>query len=231
MNVNEFISRLKQAEAEPTIYKLGCFGTKFKGKYRLWDCSGLIKGILWGYPDVKYKSNDVPDVNAYGLINRCHNVSTNFNKIEKGEIVWLDGHCGVYIGDSKVIESSPIWENGVQVTKLSQRKWKKHGFLPWIDYEENTSLNVSGTLDSAITTIAQYVIKGQYGNGHEKRSSNIYNDIRNLVNGKSISREIKLKNALEIVANEVKKGTFSNGHEKREKNIYKLVRERVNKLI
>lgn len=183
MNVIDFVSRLKQAEAEPTLYKLGCFGTKFKGKYRLWDCSGLVKGILWGYPNVEYKSNDVPDTNAYGLINRCRNVSTNFNKIEKGELVWLEGHCGVYIGDNKVIEASPIWENGVQVTKLSQRKWKKHGKLPYIDYtENNVKEDADVTLQEAYKTIAEAVINGKYGNGHENRKNKIYEEVRKEVN-------------------------------------------------
>lgn len=234
MKVNDFITELKRVEKLPTLYKLGTFlNKKDSNAYLLSDCSGLVKGILWGYPDNgKYASNGVPDNNADTIITKCKHVSTNFNNISKGEFVWMSGHCGVYIGNSQVIESSPRWENGVQITKLSQRKWKKHGKLPWIDYDTSfgDNTNVSCDLNLAISTIAKYVIKGAYGNGHEKRSSGIYSDVRNLVNGKSISKTGDLLSALRTVSKEVKKGTFGNGHEKREDVIYKLVRDKVNEL-
>lgn len=235
MKVNEFINELKRVEKLPTLYKWGTFLNKYDGKYLLSDCSGLVKGIINGYPDNGKYNSVMPDYNADTIIIKCKNVSTNFNNISKGEFVWMSGHCGVYIGNSQVIESSPKWENGVQITKLSQRNWKKHGKLPWIDYdvddkEVSDNTNVSGNLNAAISTIAKYIIKGTYGNGHEKRSSGIYSDVRNLVNGKSISKTGDLLSALKTVAKEVKKGTFVNGHEKREDAIYKLIRDKVNKL-
>lgn len=104
------------------------------------DCVGLIKGVLWGwngsnevYGGAKYASNGVPDINADTLIKQCKNVSTDFSNIEIGEAVWIPGHIGVYVGDGKVIECTPQWRNGVQVT--SKRKWHKHGKLPYITYE------------------------------------------------------------------------------------------------
>lgn len=236
MKVNDFIKELKRVEKLPTLYKWGTFLNKYNGRYLLSDCSGLIKGILWGYPDDgKYASNGVPDNNADTIITKCKNVSTNFNNISKGEFVWMPGHCGIYIGNGQVIESSPAWENGVQITKLSQRKWKKHGKLPWIDYDEDDkevsdNTNVSGDLKSAISIIAKYVIKGVYGNGHTTRANSIYDDVQKLVNGRSIKKTGDLLKALKTVANEVKKGTFKNGHEYREKTIYELVRDKVNEL-
>lgn len=135
MKVNDFIETLKTVEKMATLYKLGTFCNKTKNGYLLSDCSGLIKGILWGYPkNGKYGSNGVPDVNANTMIKKCKNISSDFKNISSGEMVWLQGHCGVYIGNGKVIESSPRWENGVQITKLSDRKWLKHGFLPWVEY-------------------------------------------------------------------------------------------------
>lgn len=236
MKVNDFINELKRVEKLPTLYKWGTFLNKYNGRYLLSDCSGLIKGVLWGYPDNgKYASNGVPDINANTIISKCKNVSTDFSKIKKGEFVWMSGHCGIYIGNGQVIESSPAWENGVQITKLSQRKWKKHGFLPWIDYDEDDTqvsdnTNVSGDLNDAISTIAKYVIKGTYGNGHTTRANGIYDDVQKLVNGRSIKKTGDLLNALKTVANEVKRGTFKNGHEYREKSIYELVRDKVNEL-
>lgn len=112
------------------------------------DCVGLIKGILWGwsgdfkavYGGARYASNGVPDINADTMIARCTEVSTDFSSVEIGEAVWIPGHIGVYIGNGKVVECSPQWRNGVQIT--SKRKWQKHGKLPYIKYSANGANNV-----------------------------------------------------------------------------------------
>ena len=112
--------------------------------YFCFDCVGLIKGVLWGWNGsnfvnggAKYESNGVPDLSANGLINKCKNLSTNFSSITMGEVVWMDGHVGIYYKNGEVIECSPAFNNKVQITNLSQRKWIKHGFLPWISYSSS----------------------------------------------------------------------------------------------
>lgn len=109
--------------------------------YYVFDCVGLIKGVLWGWcgngtPNggAVYQANGVPDVSANGMISKCTDVSTNFSNITMGEVVWMSGHIGVYYQNNQVIECSPAFQNKVQITNLSQRKWKKHGKLPWITY-------------------------------------------------------------------------------------------------
>jgi hypothetical protein len=107
------------------------------------DCVGLVKGVLWGwngdvsqaYGGAIYASNGVPDISADSMIGKCSGVSSDFTAISVGEFLWMKGHCGVYIGGGKVIESSPKWKNGVQVTDLTARNWLKHGKLPYIDYD------------------------------------------------------------------------------------------------
>lgn len=114
------------------------------------DCIGLIKGVLWGwngdeskvYGGAVYASNGVPDVSADAMIGKCSEVSTDFGNIAIGEFLWMKGHCGVYIGNSKVVESSPKWTNGVQVTALTARNWLKHGKLPWVEYSVKEVRNV-----------------------------------------------------------------------------------------
>ncbi len=118
------------------------------------DCAGLIKGVLWGwsgdkshtYGGAKYATNNVPDINADSIIKACKDVSTNFNNIVVGEAVWLPGHIGVYIGNGLVVECTPSWSNGVQITAVGNigkkagyntRTWSKHGKLPYIDYVES----------------------------------------------------------------------------------------------
>ena len=126
-----------------------------KGNGFLFDCVGLIKGILWGwcgdlsrtYGGAGYACNGVPDYDAKKMIDCCRDVSTDFSAIVLGEAVWMDGHIGVYVGAGVVVESTPKWQGGVQCSTLSNlagsqklsgtvgcRRWTKHGKLPWIDY-------------------------------------------------------------------------------------------------
>lgn len=183
MNNKEFIQKLKEIVNMNTIYMWGCFGQKVTEsiivsktkQYPSWynenrqkkfrnligknyygfDCVCLIKGILWGFPNTKYASNGVPDVNADGMIEKCNNISTDFNNIEPGEAVWLKGHIGVYIGDGQVIECTPAWKDGVQITNLNQRKWIKHGRIPYIEYVVDSTTN-----NDSINENVYVVVKG-----------------------------------------------------------------------
>lgn len=232
MKSTEFIKRAKELMALPNTYVWGgFFNNKTNGAYHC-DCSGLIKAIMWGYPGGKYESNGLSDHNANTIISKdCTSVSTNMSAsaITPGEVVWMDGHIGIYVGNGYVIESTPKWKNKVQKTKLTDRTWKKHGKLKSLEYEpEKEQVKPSANLEAAINTIAHYVINGTYGNGHATRSSAIYQDVKDLVNGKTIDKTDDLLTALKKVATEVKRGTFGNGHEKRESAIYNLVRDEVN---
>ena len=114
------------------------------------DCIGLIKGVLWGwngdeskvYGGAVYASNGVSDLSADAMIGKCSDVSSNMNSISIGEFLWMKGHCGIYIGNGQVVESSPKWANGVQVTALTARNWLKHGKLPWIEYSDEEVKNI-----------------------------------------------------------------------------------------
>ena len=118
------------------------------------DCCGLIKGTCWDfcrdpkrvYGGADYASNGVPDWDAKELMfSGCTDRSTDFSRIQPGEMLWLDGHCGVYLGDGLAIESSPSWADGVQITAVSNigykigykyRRWTYHGKLKYIDYSD-----------------------------------------------------------------------------------------------
>ena len=120
------------------------------------DCCGLIKGILWSWDAVPdsvyggavYQSNGVPDAGAgaSGLISYCTNVSTDFSNVAVGELLWIDGHVGIYIGDGYAIECTTAWTDRVQKTVVTNikkaasgehgRKWTKHGKLPWVEYDQ-----------------------------------------------------------------------------------------------
>lgn len=115
------------------------------------DCCGIIKGVLWGfcadaskiYGGAEYKSNGVPDVDDAGMIKACKDASKDFSRIEPGMLVWMSGHVGIYVGDGKVVESTPSFHDGCQFTNLGNlgyrtgnwRNWTKCGHLPWVEYK------------------------------------------------------------------------------------------------
>lgn len=116
------------------------------------DCVCLIKALLWGwcgdatdgYGGAVYGSNGVPDITDSGMIGVCSDVSTDFRSIQVGEVVWMAGHIGVYIGDGLAVECTPNWKDGVQITAVHNigkksgyngRYWTKHGKLPYVTYE------------------------------------------------------------------------------------------------
>lgn len=130
------------------------YANAIKGKGFLFDCVGLIKGILWGwsgdlsksYGGAGYACNGVPDYGADTMITKCADVSTDFSTIVLGEAVWMSGHIGIYVGGGIVVESTPKWKWGVQKSTClnvagkqltgtaGSRKWTKHGKLPWVNY-------------------------------------------------------------------------------------------------
>lgn len=126
------------------------------------DCVCLIKSLLWGwngdttktYGGAKYASNGVPDIGTEEIIGVCNNVSTNFSKVAVGELLWMQGHVGIYIGNGLAVECTPSWKDGVQVTAVHNigtksgyngRKWTKHGKLPYVTYEVETEVNSTPT--------------------------------------------------------------------------------------
>lgn len=189
MTNTQFVKKcVDVAKNYKTLYVMGCFGSPMtaanKKRYSDnhpynrerktviarattntfgFDCSNLIKGILWGwngdksatYGGAKYATNGVPDLSADSMIKQCTGVSTNFKNIEVGEIVWCSGHVGVYIGDGLAVECTPRWQNKVQITAVGNigkkagyntRTWVKHGKLPYISYgEEKTEKKYNGT--------------------------------------------------------------------------------------
>lgn len=143
------------------------------------DCVCLIKAILWGWNGDKsktnggaqYGSNGVKDVNADGMINLCTGVSTDFSNVEIGEALWCKGHIGVYIGNGLAIESTPSWNNKVQITAVKNigtksgynaRVWTKHGKLPYIKYDVKASTPKPST--SSKVDYAQKMDKNIGGN-------------------------------------------------------------------
>ena len=115
------------------------------------DCVCLVKGLLWNWVGnlkkehggATYKANGVPDIGTEAMIAACKDVTTNFADIQVGELLWMQGHVGVYIGDGLAVECTTSWKNCVQITAVhnigkksgyNSRKWTKHGKLPYVSY-------------------------------------------------------------------------------------------------
>lgn len=200
MKASEFVKKLEDvAKNYKTLYVLGCFGAPMNSKNKTrycnnnsynkqaartkyiqaatadtfgFDCSGLLKGILWGwcgnksktYGGAVYEANGVSDTNANGIIKLCSDISTDFSSIEVGEAVWIRGHIGVYIGDGLAVECTPRWKNCVQITACNcsksgynTRNWTKHGKLPYIEYDVKST--TSKPMDTTPTVSAATVEK------------------------------------------------------------------------
>ena len=115
------------------------------------DCVCLIKAILWDWKGDKdawlggavYCSNGVPDFSVNGMLDLCTELSNDFSNIEVGEVLWMEGHVGIYVGDGIAVECTAAWDNCVLKSAVANigtkfdhysRKWVKHGKLKYIDY-------------------------------------------------------------------------------------------------
>lgn len=155
MKLDDFINVAKKLATETdTQYELGGVGeTNIDGKF-IFDCIGLIKSDLWGFDfnhneyrgGAIYQSNGVPDWGANKFFNECcYDISTNMSTTEIGELVWMDGHIGIYIGNLNVIEATSDWDNDVLISHMDYDgnrsynysnilRWTHHGKCKFIDY-------------------------------------------------------------------------------------------------
>ncbi len=141
------------------------------------DCINLLKGILWGwcgdpsqiYGGAVYASNGVPDTNEKGLFQMCKDQTVSFKNIQPGEMLYMAGHAGIYIGDGLAIESTPAWKNKVQITAVMNigiraqypgRYWEAHGKLPWINYNNQPA---PAPVPSALTFTFSEIHTGSTG--------------------------------------------------------------------
>lgn len=146
------------------------------------DCNNLLMSVIYGWVGDESKTYGGADYShptwytTEGLLNCCSDVTSNFNNIERGELVWVKGHVGCYIGNGIVVECTPKWNNCVQFTNLGNlpqykqgnyRVWNKHGKLPFISYvQSGTTLTPSKKSNDEI---AREVIQGKWGNGSTRK--------------------------------------------------------------
>lgn len=114
--------------------------------YYSYDCSGLIKSYWmsdFGTEEVKYIKKY--DKDAYGITlgNASKKGSIKTLPEVPGTLLYMKGHCGVYIGNGKVIECTSNEKiskkkcGGVCISKLKDRPWSNWAFSKWLNYGNN----------------------------------------------------------------------------------------------
>ena len=124
------------------------------------DCCGLIKGVIGGFDgnakkvyggavynkDFTLGEDKIPDKDETVLFNLCTQITkckkTDMPNIPVGAMLWMTGHCGVYVGDGWVIESTPSGSDGVQKTRYVNRNWMKWGLIPLVEYNEVSPVSI-----------------------------------------------------------------------------------------
>lgn len=161
----EYVQKLLNvAKTYPTYYAWGAFGApandKNKTRYKvpnaksmdfLFDCSGFAyKALPWGWDGDRSKVyggaiyKKIPELETSNILAICSDVSEDFSKIEVGEVLYMTGHVGIYIGEGKAVECTSKWTNGCLISEVQnckintgnayKRTWLKHAKLPFINY-------------------------------------------------------------------------------------------------
>lgn len=136
-----------------TSDRMPSFQANIAAKQICSDCVGMIKGYAWtdggvgvleaidtGTPIKQtYQSNGCPDLSANGMYEWAieqgaeHGLIATIPTEVGGLCVHKDGHCGVYIGDGKIIEFRG-YGVGCAQTLLKNRDFTNWYYLPFIDY-------------------------------------------------------------------------------------------------
>ena len=117
-----------------TYYTEDC--SRWFGHY-VCDCSGLIT-----YVCRKILGKDYPDRTANGIKEHFQK-SGQIKDIPEiaGLAVWKSGHIGIYIGGGLVVEAKGTYY-GVIVSKLSDTKWEKYGYIEGITYPKECTVKL-----------------------------------------------------------------------------------------
>ena len=146
--------------------------TKFKSlpdDTRMFDCVGMIKAVQWGFPNVVYASNGLPDVSDQGIWDMSLDKSKSFTQIQVGELLHMKGHVGIYIGNGRAVECTNSWDAKIMITAVSNlgpiaglhgRKWEGHAKLPFVTYDAKTP--TTPTVDYSKYPILRKGSTGEY---------------------------------------------------------------------
>ena len=130
------------------------------------DCGGLYKYFLWsdgGKAPLRYIK--ATDRNASGM----YSSATERGKISDmpeipGLILYMPGHCGVYVGDGYAVECTlGAFGDGIVRTPVRDRGWTHWLKMPEIDYREQaeTAHILKKTVDAVALRSEPSATKGK----------------------------------------------------------------------
>lgn len=202
----DFKKACEYLEANPSLYRntaplnlLNCIQSGAY-KFKTADCWNFIKALLWSNCAIAYNWNlgeycykpnsELGDWTGAQMLAHCYDRSTDMSNIEEGEFLYLvyqgGSHAGVYMGNGKVCEFTPAWENGCHFSDIASDgtrsykgvkigRWQEHGKMPWIEYpvkaeplpitpptEDITQIEVEGDSDERLTPWQKLLIQILY---------------------------------------------------------------------
>lgn len=179
MTSEQLVDRLKTLEQRPTFYKnvypYNLLYVHSDGRTSA-DCVNLYKALFNGY-DINNRTagyyqhslSNTGDVDEWGLLSQCSDISQNFNKLKNGEprLLYMSGHIGGFIGELQAygyiynaVECTAAWGGGIiysYVDNTGKRykhkggeqrgAWTHNGLMtPWVSYNQKID-----TLDGSLT--------------------------------------------------------------------------------
>ncbi|MBC5648769.1 C40 family peptidase [Christensenella tenuis] len=105
------------AVAEAQLGKPYVLGGKGPNSF---DCSGLI------YYALRESGNDVPYRTSAGWRNTDYPTITSISDLQRGDIICMDGHVAIYLGDNMVLDASSS-QNAMVTREFGS--WFRNGFI------------------------------------------------------------------------------------------------------
>ena len=143
-------SKAKQYPSHYPSSKVNYLKSLVGKNYYSYDCAGMIKSYWmsdYGTKAVKY--NRKYDKDAYGITIGMAKEKGNISTLPNipGVLLYMKGHCGVYLGNNKVIECTSNEKiskkkgGGVCISNLNQRKWTTWVKTRWLSYNDSVNDN------------------------------------------------------------------------------------------
>ena len=172
----------------------------WNGEYWTFDCLGFVHCMVNGFTGDKTKLGggavmdrfvtNAPEKDT--LYEYCYDQSYNFNNIKKGELLYMDGHVGLYVGDYEPFEDGRIFNvaetcyssfgGGGMLTYVSPTgtrlnhkggvtagAWEQHAKFYRVEYDDDIIIPTQVTPQD-IMNIANDTFIGKYGNNPEREN-------------------------------------------------------------
>lgn len=168
MNSSEFITKAKDICDKKTMYVQTAFGAPLTKANKLRFASASSFNSQRS-AKIFEASEDTLGFDEIGLISyvsgmkfkdfgqimsQCIDISKDFSTIVPGEIVFMKGRAGIFIGDDQVVTVSL---NGVGTTTIDG--WISHGKLSYITYAEPTPEIVEAFVEAEPDDIAEVLVE------------------------------------------------------------------------